>query len=92
MIISCNGKEVSFKRKNFEKTFPIERIDKTNPAVILYQIFSSLDVAEVHLIDEEFIYTGNCSLGKYILTQSKDNSLKSLSIPQAEIEIIFNKT
>ena len=89
MIISCNGKEVSFKRKSFKKSFPIENIDKTNPAVILYQVFSSLDSAAVSLIDDEFIYTGSCSLGKYILTQKKDNSLKSLSIPQADIEINF---
>ena len=91
MIISCNGKEVSFKRKNFETSFSIDKIDKTNPALLLYQVFSSLESANVNLIDGEYTYTGNCSLGKYILTQNKDNSLKSLSVPQAEIEINFSQ-
>ena len=89
MIISCNGKEISFKRKNFIKSFRIEEIDKTNPALILYRVLTSLDSAQTNLIDGEFTYTGKCELGKYILTQKKDNSFSSLSIPQADIKIEF---
>ena len=92
LVISCNGKEVTLKRKTFVKTFLFDEIDKTNPAVILYQVFSSLDSAQNKLIDDKFTYTGNCSLGKYILTQNKDNSFKTLTIPQAEIEINFSQS
>ncbi len=89
LVISCSSKEVSFKRKTFSKTFPVEEIDKTNPAVILHRVFTSLESADIKLIDGAFIYSGNCELGKYILTQNKDNSLKSLSVPQAHIEFEF---
>ena len=92
LVISCSGKEVTFKKNKFVKTFSVDEIDITNPAVILYQVFSSLDSAQVSLIEDEFTYTGNCSLGKYILTQKKDNSFKSLTVPQAEIEIIFTQS
>lgn len=90
LIITCNGKELIFKRKNFSKSFKVDEIDKTNPALILYQVFSSLESAEVNLIDDKFCYKGNCSLGKYILKQNKDNSFHSLEIPMAEISIMFD--
>ena len=92
LIISCNGKEVSFKRKDFIKKYPIEEIDKTNPAVILYQVFTSIENAKVNLADDEFTYTGNCSIGKYILVQRKDNSFSSLTFPEADISVHFNKS
>ena len=90
LIISCNGKYVSLKRKSFVKTFSVEETDKTNPAIILYRVFNSLESADVRLIDGLFTYTGNCELGKYVLTQSKENSLLKLSIPQSSIEVEFN--
>jgi len=89
MVISCNGKEVIFKRNNLVKAFEIGEISKRNPAVLLHQVFSSLESADVKLIDNCFTYTGNCSLGEYILKQAKDNSFVSLSFPQADIEIDF---
>jgi len=89
LVISCNGKEVTFKRNKLIKTFDIYELDKTNPAIIFYQVFASLPDAEVHLIDGVFTYTGNCSLGKYILKQSKKNELLSLEIPQSDIYITF---
>ena len=89
LVISCNGKEVTFKRNKLSKTFDISQLDKTNPAIILYQVFSSLPEAEVSLIDGVFTYTGTCSLGKYILKQNKTNELISLEIPQADIEVEF---
>ena len=89
MVISCNGKEVTFKRNKLIKTYDISELDKTNPAIILYQVFSSLDTADVKLIENAFTYTGSCSLGKYILKQNKNNELLSLSLPSANIEIDF---
>ena len=89
LVISCNGREVTLKRKSFEKTFSIKDIDKTNPAIILYQVFTSLGDAKTQLIEGDFTYTGNCSLGKYILKQRKDNSIVSLEIPQADIQIMI---
>jgi hypothetical protein len=89
LVISCNGKEVTFKRNKLKTTFDISELDKTNPAIIFYQVFSSLSDAEVKLIDGVFTYTGNCALGKYILKQTKRNELLSLEIPSADILITF---
>ena len=88
-VISCNGKEVTFRRKGFVKTFDISEIDKTNPAVLLSGIFSDLPNAEVKLIDGVFTYTGKCMLGNYILRQNTDNTFKSLTLPQAGVEVVF---
>ena len=89
LVISCNGKEVSFKRNDFIKTFSVDELDKTNPAIMLYRVFTSLESADVKLIDGYFTYTGNSELGKYILKQDKNNAFVSLSIPQADINIDF---
>ena len=90
MIISCNGKEVTLKRNKLVKTFDVGEIDKTNPALLLQQVFTSLGEAETSLVDGMFTYSGKCSLGNYILKQGKDNKLISLTFPQAYISITFN--
>jgi len=90
MVISCNGREVALRRNNLVNTFDVGEIDKTNPAVLLHQVFANLDAAEVNLIEGAFTYSGRCSLGNYILKQGRDNKLISLAFPQADISITFS--
>ena len=89
MVISCNGSEVTFKRNKLIKTFEASKLDKTNPAVLLQGIFTSLDAAGVNLIDGVFTYSGKCPLGSYVLKQAGDNRLLSLELPQAGIYLDF---
>ena len=90
LVINCDGKTVSFMRKDFVKTFEIGEMDKTNPALLLQQVFSNLQSAQVNLIDGFYTYSGNCSLGNYILKQSRENAFVSLEFPRAGIRIDFN--
>ena len=89
-VISCDSGKVTFKRNNLVKSFDIGEIDKTNPAVLLHQVFSELENAEVSLVDGVFQYSGKCSLGSYILKQKKDNSIVSIEFPQAGISVVSN--
>ena len=91
LIISCSENEVTFQRNKLKKTFKRDEIDLTNPAVILYEVFNKLENADVKLIDDKFTYTAKTSLGNFVLVQDKNNNLISLSLPEADIEIEFQK-
>lgn len=89
MIIKCDGKEVTFTKGDMTKSFDKNELDKTNPSVILFEIFSSLENAEVKLVDGEYTYSGKTSVGNFVLTQNKNNCFKNIKIPDADIEIEF---
>ena len=89
MTIKCDGKEVTFTKGDMTKTFDKNELDKTNPSIILFEVFASLESANVKLIDDEYTYSGKTSVGNYILTQDKNNYFKSIKIPDANIEISF---
>ncbi len=92
MVITFDGARVTFIRGSMKKEFARDEIDSTNPAVVIYEVFSSLENApeqEVKLKSSAFQYVGTTSVGTFTLIQNKSNSLKSISIPDAQIEIAF---
>lgn len=91
MTITYDGKNVNFKKGNFSKSIDGDKIDSTNPAKILYEVFNYLDTSKVKRVGDTFQYTGKTSVGNFVLIQNDDNSLKSLSIPDAGITITFQK-
>ncbi len=89
MVIKCNGKSVTFTKGSFEKSFPVNDIDATNPAYALYCVFTSLDTASAEYRDGRYYFSSKIPAGEYILTVSKASEFISLSLPQAGISIEF---
>ncbi len=93
MMITYDGKSVTYKKEKMIKSFASEKINKTNPAIVLYEVFSFLENTEklnVSKTDNGFEYTGKISAGNFRLMQNNDNSFKSITIANADIEIIFD--
>ena len=91
--IKCNGKTVTYIRKNVKKRFEREIIDSTNPAVLLYEVFEYLEGQKTlspKITDDGFLYEGKTSLGAFTLIQDRENRIVSITVPDADIEIIFS--
>lgn len=92
MFITYDGRKVTFDRHSMSCSFDKAKIDPTNPAVVLYEVFSSAESMEpesVKMTDEGFRYSGKTTVGDYVLILNKDNSYKSIEIPDADINIRF---
>lgn len=92
MTITYDGSEVTFNKDDMTKSISADKINNTNPAIVIYEVFNYIETTEdlsAQRIDDSFQYTGKTSLGNFILVQNKDNSLDSIEIPNADISIIF---
>jgi hypothetical protein len=90
MIITYDGKNVTFNRNDMVKSISADEIVKTNPAVVIYEVFNYIETFEnldVQRIDNKYQYTGKTSLGNFILVQNDDNSIESIEIPTYNIII-----
>ena len=94
LTIRCDGKTVTFIRNDMKSSFPRDRIDATNPAVLLYELFASLESSETLTAkykNDAFVFEGKTSLGEARLTQTKENLLQSVTVPDADIVIEFER-
>lgn len=89
MIMTCDGKNVTFNRNDMVKAYPKDKTTAYNPATLLYEVFSSLSTIHSKKTDTGFVYTGMTSVGKFTLSLDKKGVYKTLFIPQANIEIEF---
>ena len=93
MVLRCDGRQISFEQGGIKKVFERSAVDKTNPAVLLYEAFSYLENTpqpEAERKDKHFIYTGQTGAGSFSLIQSEDGRLLSLTVPAADISIAFD--
>ena len=92
MTIKYDGANVSFIRGEMKKEFPRKEIDSVNPAVVIYEVFSVLrnspDI-NARVKETEFRYVGTVSAGAFTFVQSRSDKLKSISISDAQLEILF---
>ncbi len=89
MVMSCDGKMVTFNRNDMIKSLPVAKVSAYNPSVVLYEVISSLSILHSEKVNDGYSYNGTTSVGEFVLLQSKDNNYISLSIPQADIEVEF---
>ena len=61
LTISCDGKTVTFSKDSMIKKMPTDSIDKTNPALLLYEVFTALENGK-----------SRTSLGAFDITYSED--------------------
>ena len=92
LLITYDGKNVSYAKDDMKKTFSADTLDKTNPAIVLYDIFSYIENTEnldVKKREDGFEYKGKIDAGEFSLVQKADNSLKSITIQSADISVVF---
>lgn len=92
LVISFDGSNVTYEYRNMKKSFPKDKIDKTNPAIVIYEVFFAIDSENINssLENDCFKYCGKTSIGDFVLIQNMDNSISSIKIDKADIEILFN--
>jgi len=90
MVIKCDGESVTFTQGNMKKAFPVSDIDVTNPALVLYQVFTSIETSNARLGGDGYLFSGTVSAGEYTLTVSKAGEYKALSLSGAKISVKFN--
>ncbi len=92
MCISYNGDMVSFQYDDIFLEYEGTKIDKTNPAVAIFNAFEFIKNSEnidVSKTDNGFKYEGKTNLGSFILLLNDDLSYNSLEFKDANIKIEF---
>lgn len=89
LTVTYSNGEITFSKGNITKTFKADNIDSTNPTKILYSVFDNLEELEVKRVENHFEYVGKTAIGEFKIVQNKDNSIKSISVPSADLTIEF---
>lgn len=89
LVMTCDGREVTYNRNGMIRSFLIDDAPSRNPALVLYQVMSSLDTASVELVDDSYFYRGRTNAGEYLFVQRIDNTYDYIEIPSADISIHF---
>lgn len=90
MVMSYNGKDLTFTYEGFSHSINGKGIEPSNTAIIVYEVFESLNTnAQSKKIDGGYQHFGKITLGDYTLVQNDDNSLKSIEIRSAGVIISF---
>lgn len=90
--ISFDGKTVTYKLKNMKKEIDASVVDKTNPAIVLYEVFAELekiDPQNAVKVKNTFQYKGKTSVGDFMFVQNTDNSFNEIKIADSEISVKF---
>lgn len=88
MTISCNGKTVTFSRRDMLNKADKSKVSPYNPAVLLYDVLTSAELGKKS--NNNYIFGGKTSVGNYTLTVNESSELLSLNIPDAEFSIEFD--
>lgn len=91
MSICCDGRNVTFTKDEKEMPFAMETLDITNPAIVLYEVFTSLADAEAVKNGDTYEYRGVVSAGNYLLCQNTQGDYVTLTLPAADIAITFSE-
>lgn len=93
LIIAYNGTEITFTKDKLTYTLEADNIDKTNPAIIIFDVFESLqNLADITVqkTDNGFKYIGKTSVCQFVLIQNDDNTYRTLQIPDMDVTIEFD--
>lgn len=92
MIMSYDGKNLSFSYADFSYDINGKNFEKRNPAIVIYEVFDYINTAEqlnAKKIDGGYKYEGKISLGDFILIQNDDNSFSDLTMRNTDYKIEF---
>lgn len=92
MSIIYNGKSALFRYSDMEYEIVSDKIDYTNPARAVYDVFEALRASmpdNASKTADGFRYDGKTELGSFTVLQYDDYSYKSISFKDANIYIVF---
>lgn len=92
MKMEYNGSELSFTYDDFSYSLDAKEFEKSNVAVIVYDVFDYINSSEqsnVQKLDLAFKYDGKISAGNFTFIQNDDNSLRSIEIKENDFKIEF---
>lgn len=88
MTISCNGKEVTFSRRDMLTKADKSKVSAYNPAVLFYDAITT--ASDCKKVDNAYVFDGKTSVGNFTLTVNQSSELVSLNIPDADFSIEFD--
>lgn len=94
MTIIYDGVDVRFSYDDMNYQLGGDKIEKTNPAIAIYDAFEYITSAENENLnasktDKGFKYEGTTDLGDFVLLQNDDFSYDSLYFKNANLSIVF---
>lgn len=91
MVMMYNGKDLSFVYEDYSYSVNAENLEKTNVAIVIYQVFEALicDDTVSKKIENGYQYRGKIDLGEFVLIQNDDNTFKSITVIGPQMKIIF---
>lgn len=92
MCIRYDGKTASFIYDDIKLDFDGKKLDYTNPAIAVFEVFYYLQNNEninVSKVDSGFKYEGKTNLGDFVLLQNDDLSYDALVFKDANIIFDF---
>lgn len=92
MVITYDGSTVTFNQNGMQKALSGENIDKTNPAVAIYDVFNYLDTTadlQCSKTENGYKYNGTSRIGEFNLIQNTDGTYNTIVFPQADLKITF---
>lgn len=91
LTVSCDGSNVNYSYKNMSNGTEFDKTTDYNISKALYRVFTDLHNAQIKKENDTTLFLGKTELGSYELIVDKQQSLVSLSIPEAAVYIKFNK-
>lgn len=92
LSFTYNGNELSFSYDGFDLALNGKAFEKSNTAIIIYDVCSALmsaDTPDVSRLEGGFKYQGKTPFGEFILIQNENSTLKSLSFKHSDYVIKF---
>lgn len=92
MVMTYDGEILNFNYGNYSYDIDGAGFERSNVSIVVYEVFDnllSLSQPDVKRIEDGYQYYGKTSLGDFVLLQNEDNTLRSLTIKSANLQIDF---
>lgn len=92
MVMTYDGSALNFYYGDYSYDIDGSGFERSNISIVIYEAFdslASLSQPNAKKIENGYQYYGKASLGDFILVQNENNTLRSLSIKGANLEIEF---
>lgn len=92
MVMTYDGFVLNFNYGEYSCDIDGDGFERSNISIVIYEVFDSLislSQPNAKKIENGYQYYGKTSLGDFVLIQNENNTLRSLSIKSANLEIEF---
>lgn len=92
LVMTFDGKLLDFSYDNFSHQIDGTNFENSNAAIVVYQVIEAASAEEniiIRKVDGGYKYEGRIAYGDFIMLQSDDNSLKSISFRNRDLIIEF---